>query len=449
MRCLRNKNFRILNIGFILSNLLLINVAHSEPLQLDVSGKLFSDIYVPYKEPGRNNLRQFSESAWFNLDAKVNEFNSAHIEITADHYEHSSRTDLPTSQLELGLREGFINYRLKNGMEFKAGKIIIPWGKADGLNPTDFLTAKNYTFANPEEEYKRIGAGAIEWIFTPMQGTSPFTYTLVFIPKSPYSKLLIANNTLPSSFTLGSYQAPSATINNSEQAIKIAYNQSSWDLSISGYRGYNHMPEFVLGSVGGTALSPTFSLYQTIRKQQAIGNDFSISFDNWIIRQEAAYVWTENNSGENPMTIPKHIEGVVGIEKPLFTDFRFQAQYFARFFPNLKGPADAPGANAIEKAGNQAVASTNALLLNYQNRYRPTTTLRFGYNHPSLTWDAEIFGAYNFIGGDSLLRPKASYLFTDAFRLTLGADRYAGPSDRPFGSLTSFNCIFLEAKYTF
>ncbi len=451
MRCLRNKNYQILNPFVVLSFFCFgfIHSSYSDQSKLEFSGKLFSDLYSPYKEPGRKSLRQFSESAWFTIDSHFNEHNSAHIELTADHYEHSQRTDLPTSQLELQLREGFVNIQSKNAMKLRIGKIIVPWGKSDGMNPTDFLTAKDYTFANPEEENKRIGAGMIEWSLTPNQGTSPFTFTAVFIPKSPHSKILMASDTLPASFSTGTYQAPTTTINHSEQAIKIAYNRDSWDASISGYRGFNHTPEFVLGTVGGTILSPTFSLYQTIHKQQAIGNDFSVSFDNWVIREEASVVWTENNGAETPMSIPKHYDAIVGVERPLFTDYRIQAQFYARYLPNLASALDAPGSTAAEKAANQAIASTNALLLNYQNKYRPTSTLRFSYTHPSLIWDAEVFTVYNYIGGDTLIRPKASYLFTDAFRTTIGVDHYAGPSDRPLGALTSFNCVFLEAKYTF
>ena len=62
----------------------------------------------------------------------------------------------PASQFNVGLREAWISYA-KNGWEAKLGQQIIPWGKSDIINPTDFLTAKNYTFFNPDQEVRRLG----------------------------------------------------------------------------------------------------------------------------------------------------------------------------------------------------------------------------------------------------------------------------------------------------
>ena len=47
------------------------------------------------------------------------------------------------------LREGYL-YLRRPGLEVRAGQQIIPWGQADAVNPTDFLTAKDYTFFNIE-----------------------------------------------------------------------------------------------------------------------------------------------------------------------------------------------------------------------------------------------------------------------------------------------------------
>lgn len=98
---------------------------------------------------------------------------------------------------------------------------------------------------------------------------------------------------------------------------------------------------------------------------------------------------------------------------------------------------------------NRQVANANALLLNYQDRYRPASTLRVSYNNDQHGIEAEIFAWLNFVGGDYLIRPKLAYAMTDALKLTLGFDGFYGPEDRPLGSLRAYRSLFVEAKYGF
>ncbi len=424
--------------------LLLISTANAETEAqktaptVALSGKIFSDLYAPYKNPGTTTFRQFNTSVWLQTDAKLSDTSSAHIEFTGDHFEKSLKG---TTGLTLGLREGYATYG-KNGWDLRVGRQIIPWGKTDGINPTDYLTAKDYTFLNPDEEMRRIGSTSILTSYTPENGASPATVTLVWTPVAPQSKLLIPDSAISSAFTVNTAQAPAATIANSELALKLSYSKPQWDFSFSAFRGYNHVPELSLTSTGGTILAPTFTITPLFHKVKALGGDFSASFEDYVVRAESAYFWTENNNGENIMLQPRHWDSVVGVEKPLFTDFRIQAQFSARQFYNLQSAESATGANV-------AIAGANQLLLNYQDSFRPLATLRFGYTAPSQTWDAEVFTAFNFHGQDSLIRPKGSYLWTDSFRTTLGMDRYAGPDNRPLGAMKSYNSIFLEAKYSF
>lgn len=414
--------------------------------KVSLSGKLFTGVYAPYKDAGRTPYRQVSGSLWLNMDAKLSESAQAHAELAGDRFETSQRN--PSSGFETSLREGFASYK-KNGWDLRAGRQIIAWGKADAINPTDFLSAKDYTFLNPEEELRRTGATSVIASCTPSKGTSPFTFTAVWTPVAPQSKLLVPTSAVPTGVTLAATQSPSATPANSELAFKTAYAASSWDVSLSAFKGYNHMPEYFLASTGGTLLAPVFTIAPTFHMQTAVGGDFSRAFESTILRAETAYVWTENRDGTNPLIQPSHWDAVVGVEKPFFTDFRVQAQLMWRLFHAYKPADQATGSNAVEALVNQRIAAANALLLNYQDPFRALATLRIGYNDPSLTWDAEVFAVFNFQGRDSLIRPKASYLWADALRTSIGMDRYAGPSDRPLGTLSAFNSIFAEAKYFF
>ncbi len=418
--------------------------ADEESQKFILSGKAFTDIYFPAQSDGRG-YRQVSESIWLNLNYKPSDQNRAQIEFVGNHFDRSVKNSNGTGFFT-NIREAYIQHNA-NWMSLKIGKQINPWGKTDGINPTDYLTAKDSTFLNPDEETKRIGSTSMYFKLNPED--FPLVTTAVFTPIATHSIVYYKPELLPTNITMNDFQTPSAKISNSEEALKFEFNKSNWDISISAFRGFNHTPEFFLSSSSGTILAPTYVITPTIRKASAIGSDFSIAFDDWILRTETAYWKTENKNGENPLIQPSHLDSVIGLEKPFFTDFRIQPQFIVRYFPKYKSPNDVTGSNLIEEAGNKIVATTNGLILNYQDRYRPSSSLRFAYNPQAFDWDAELYFVYNFKGKDSFLRPKFSYLWNDFLRLTLGWDRYAGNSTRPFGANKNLNSIFLEAKVSF
>src|SRR5262245_22556421 len=58
------------------------------------------------------------------------------------------------------VREAFINLKLGK-LDVRAGRQIIAWGRADGLNPTDNLTGEDLTLMATEDDDRRLGATAV------------------------------------------------------------------------------------------------------------------------------------------------------------------------------------------------------------------------------------------------------------------------------------------------
>lgn len=410
---------------------------------LPITGRIFTDIYFPAKDLSTSTYRQTSTSLWLQGDPKLGESGSGRFVLTGDAIQNHavSATGGASAQFRLGLREGYVSY-VKDGWELRAGQQLIPWGKSDAINPTDFLTAKDFTFFNPDDEVRRLGAISFWLGWTPSQGSSPLNFTAVVTPVFAQSKLLVPPSAIPSGISLtGAPASPPETLGNTETALKISYNAESWDASAIAFRGFNHMPEFV--SLGGTSVG------QISHSIRATGGDFSFTAGKWIFRGESAYVWTENDDGSNPLIQPTHWDSVAGAERPIGDDFRVQAQFVYRYIPHFTSAIAATGPNPIQAQLNQGIASANALLLAYQEQSRPGATFRLAYSNEDSGVDAELFALGNFVGGDYLLRPKASYHWTDALLTTLGLEWYGGPDDRPLGSMKVFNSVFSEAKYSF
>lgn len=330
------------------------------------------------------------------------------------------------------VREASLLYSY-SGLEAEAGQLFLPWGKADGVNPTDYLTAKDYTLYSPDDLRRKKGAPGARLKWTPQEGTSPISLDAVFIARNARSTLLLPADRVPSLLTLSSESSSRA---DPEAALRMTYSGQSWDASVSMFRGSNHFPQYVLQ---GTRIEPRYF------RRSAVGADFSRSFQDWIVRGEAAYSMQDSLS--NGRTEGNHIDGVIGVERGFEDRYRILVQGLYRRYTSWESPGqDYRGTTALDQAANVGLARLNALLVNYQNRGNPGLTMLFSYHDEADRFRASINVIGNFIGRDYLIRPELSHSLIEGHRLTVGADLYGGPQERPLGALRDFSTVFAEWK---
>ncbi len=415
---------------------------------MPISGRLFADGYVPLQEPWDRPYVQLSTSAWFRVDPSWKQV-GARLLGTADTIYRSSAGAGP---YRVRLREGYL-YARGTGWEVKAGQLLIPWGVSDGINPTDFLTAKDFTFFNPDEEVRRQGGAGASVTWTPADGSSPVTLTGVFMALPARSTLLLPPGLLPSSVVYADssptvrQRASALGLDDTAAALMVAYAGSGWDASLIGYRGWSSLPE--LAYAGFNPTTGLVTLRPVYHRISAAGANGSTSIGSWVLRGEAAYVVTENDDGQNPLIQPSHLLAVAGAERPLGEAFRVGVQGIWRWNPRLTSPQNAPYSDAYAQMANPLIAGANAILFGYQAHSQVTVTLRAGYTDDTHLVAVDLFAIYNFYGRDSLIRFKVSHGLTPALKLTLGLDRYAGPLDSPFGAMKPFSAAFAEGKFTF
>jgi hypothetical protein len=402
-----------------------------------LSGRAFGDLYYPTEEHRGKTFQQLSASLWLQGDGRFSDSFSARAIYQGDFFDgKESRLtgDRPGTHLRNRLREGFVEY-FSNGLQLRAGKQIVPWGKSDGINPTDFLSAKESNVLNHDSEVTRVGGTSLLLSFTPLRGSSPWSLTAVAQPYFPESTYLVPPTALPAGVSLQETEDPERNLKNTEFAGKIAYNGEGWDGSVSYFHGFHHRPEFV--KLSHTAVSPTFALVRLTRRFHR------------VYRLESAYSWTENDEGRNPLITPTHWDSVLGVERPLLEVFRINAQFVSRYFPRYTDPTQATGANALEASINRQIAAANALLQQYQHKWHTATTLRLAYSPAESDFGAEILWYHGLNDGDYYLRPLLSYGLAESLKAYLGYDHYGGPADKSIGSLRSYNAVFTELKYTF
>lgn len=417
---------------------------------LAFSGRAFQDLYVPARDHTGPVFQQANTSLWLQGDGHFTPALSARAIYQGDLFAHARLTgEREGAHLRNRLREGYAEF-FRDGWQVRAGKQIIAWGKSDGVNPTDYLSAHESNVLNHDSEVTRLGGTGLLVSFTPAEGASPWNVTAVAQPWFPESEFLVPPAAVPAGVTLKDTETPNRNAMNTELAGKVAYTGQGWDASLSYFHGFDHHPLFA--ETSHTLVSPTAARVEARRvfqRMSAVGGDASYSSGAWVYRFESAYLFTDNNDGKTALRTPSHWDSVLGAERPIGDHFRVQGQFISRIFPRWTDPALAAGADAVSLAINRKIAAANALLQQYQHKANQATTLRGSYALEDSGFGAELLWYQGWNDGDHYLRPMVSYAVKEFLKVYLGYDHYGGPADKSIGSLQSYNALFTELRAAF
>ncbi|MBC7386233.1 MAG: hypothetical protein H7301_08760 [Cryobacterium sp.] len=410
-----------------------------------VFGRILVDQYEAVG-PGRNQREsetlQSGLTFFGGIDPALSETVTSKLLVRGSAFRRSLEN--PNSFIFRGdVREAWVDHSEK-GFSVRAGEVVTAWGRSDAVNPTDYLTAKDFTFLSSSDDVRRKGAPGVRMSLTPNGGVSPWEITVAWNALYPQSKLLIPTSAIPAGLQVETDpENPRLLGNRQEWAFKLAYLAPSFDLSLSAFDGRTHFGQFIWD---GTSVRLA---YLPVR---ALGTDFSVTFDQFVLRGESAYFFYDvgrAGGGSLSLTEPNHWDTVVGIERPLGERFRLIAQLLYRVHPSLRDSQAYTSASPLDTAVVRGVGKANALIQNYQDHSRVGATFLFSYTSSDEIWTGELAAIGNFVGGDYLLRPKLGRKFGERMRLAAGVDYYGGPTDRPLGSLRDYRSANLEGSLTF
>ena len=413
-----------------------------------LTGKLGLQQYSPRSlvTQGQGSSIQSSGYLWLKLNPEItSDFNfKSNILTTLFYNSVELKKDF---DLKADPREAYLQYSPTASTEIKLGKFVETWGKADLVNPTDFLTARDLRFFSEDSELRRLGGYGALMRFTPNEGLSPFQWSAVFFATGPVNQQLIPDGFSINGITLQiEPQGYFVASRNFEGAIKGQYTQSNWDASFSFFRGRDRFSEFVYNTVTSRIdlLNPRVS---------ALGVDASVSFQTWVLKFEGAYYDSEFGAlgmQGAALTQPNHFDLVVGAERAFWTDFRVLAQVLLRHHTQWVDPKNTyQNINPITQNLVRAVSEKNAILKNYHRRTRPAVSLTLIYENENSQLGFDVSAIGNFLGGDTVYRPKVSYKAFENAKIHLGAEVYSGSRNETFGILKDFSNIFAEAQYLF
>lgn len=307
--------------------------------------------------------------------------------------------------------------------DVKLGKQIVAWGRADGINPTDNLTPRNYRRALPYEEDQRSGTTAIK---VDHYQDAQKTWTFYLAPD--FSPGLIP---LPTRSTRFHEQAPP----NGPWPMALKFDQRSerLDWSLSYFHGFNAIPEFQSSALTPDVVNlhhPRITVY---------GADMAHNLGRYGWRAELARVIrSEPLSGAG---LRSHWALVVGVDRNFDDDLNIGVQLVAR-----RNSGEAPDAAGLS---NPPWDALNAITFFQQGREKFGTTLRLDKKWLNGTLDTELLWVNFFDPGTSYWRPLLSYGLSDSVKLTAGAEVYRGLPDSYFGRNKPIETVFVEVKFMF
>jgi hypothetical protein len=329
------------------------------------------------------------------------------------------------------LREAFVDFRFGR-LDVRAGRQIIAWGRADGVNPTDNLSGEDLTLLAPDDDDRRFGATAIRASYY-------------------FGDVLVAGLWLPE---FRGHRFPLAPV----PGVTFVRDRSGWpgdqwaarveqtgravDWSVSYFSGRDVSPDLGVRSAAGHRDSDT-AIVLSHHRVQVFGADMAANVGRIALRAEGAYVHTTDGAGRDPFTKNPFFFLVIGGDRTFREYLNINVQYLYRFVGEYQTVSTG------RAPAETAVADLQGIVNSQVRRIQHGASLRVSQKWLRETLEGE-FAAVGFLRPEGLaLRPKVTYALTDHWKALIGAELYRGDSSSVFGLLRPNSTVYLEARWSF
>jgi len=334
------------------------------------------------------------------------------------------------------LREAFVTFA-SGPIELRAGRQIIAWGRADGINPTDNLTPQDLTLLAPDDSDRRLGSTAVRVTYS----FRDISATAIWLPE-------FRSHRIPVPAGLGDIDGAETEWGAKQFALRIEQTGRAIDWSVSAFRGRDLGPD--LGPSGHQAIGPSgqqasseSALSLAHHDVRVIGADAAGNVGRFGLRGEVAYTDTEDSDGTNPFVKNPFLAAVAGADRTYREHLNINVQYLYRFVAHFRSPdPDAP-------VFMNLVAAEQAALSGQTRRHQHGASARISYKWFHDTLEAEVAAAGYAQPRGYTLRPKVTYALSDRVKLLVGGELYRGDAASVFGMMRRNSGGFAEVRWSF
>jgi hypothetical protein len=345
-------------------------------------------------------------------------------------------------------------------LDLRIGHQIIAWGRADGMNPTDNLTPRNYFVRSPEPDdirmanylfmgkYRLTENIRLEGIWVPFYRYSLYRFDLFDMPD--YVKIKNPGNLEWEN-------------SGGNTGLKTEFLFPGVDGSVSWFSGFDPQPGIDIINLSMDLSGLLLDLGTGAFRHNTIGADFATSAGGVGIRGEAALRIPAKESKDEIFTPETDLRYVFGLDRS-FGNFNLMIQYIGQWVNDF---TDMPELMLFDDSGafpvpdtsmymlipgilNEQIRGFNRLIYGQTHRVSHTFALRPSVSLLYNTLDAEIYAMYNLSTEELMVMPKLSYSISDNLKITLGGQYFSGP-ENTLNDIVGpvFNAGFLELKWSF
>lgn len=330
-----------------------------------------------------------------------------------------------TDESGLHLREAYLEHT-QGSFGIKAGKQIVTWGVADGLQVTDIISPMDYTeFLAEDYDDIRMSVNAIRLNFSNTSLKAEAIWVPIIevfnLPTDSINPWSISMNNI---YCEMNNLTPSKKLKNSEFGGRISAYLKSIDLSVCALRTWNKMPAF---QIKGMTPDNQIDITAEYGRMTMVGADLSTSVGKFVIRAEVAEYFNSLLSRKNYAGAPvakNQTLALVGADWYPGNDWTLMLQYLHTYTANYT--------DALGNYRNSGMATANISKSLLRNTLKLSSYGRI---------DVSNNGAF-------FIRFNADYQLTDEISFTLGYDWFNADSGM-FALYKDNSEIFVRAKFSF
>lgn len=314
-------------------------------------------------------------------------------------------------------------------IDARIGQQKIRWGKADGINPTDFFTPLDYTVLLPLESDRYLSVPAARVDLLVNEGN---TLSLVLEPDFTPSRL-----PWPRTTPVAVVEERPSGWRRPQAGARLLHTGENLDWSLSAFHGFSTLPAL---SFVGAAADGAPGYLRHYPQSDALGADIARNFGKWGFRAELAYNKFQAEDGRQG--VAPHYFLVSGVDRSV-NDWNFNVQALLHYTPDYRKT------NAFADAPQQFAAVQNAVVYNQQQRTTTGMSARVAANWLHETLQTEVLAIGYFDPGNYLIRPLITYALSDQRKIIFGGEYYAGDDLTFFGALKRNRTVFAEFQQFF
>jgi len=401
---------------------IIFNGFNAAELQWDIKG--FLDTYHAMRlGPPNDFLSSYSR---LRMEMKTGA-NNAHAFVSFD----LTHNNILQPQSGLQLREAYLEYAREN-WDFRFGRQIIIWGKADGLQVTDIISPMDLTeFLARDFEDIRTAVDALKLRILGNKANAEFVWVPFFKPAvipsgdNPWAFSLPSGNNENLQLIFSEPLKPGKKIGNSEVFGKISLYLPGIDLAFSAFHTWDDF------GVTRASLLPDpgiikLELQQEYYRVSGFGAEFSMTMGEFVLRGETAFYFNKQFEAA---------ELIKGIFKK-------------NSINSLLGLDWYPGSDWILSAQlmDTIILDYESLIKDDRHTFTTTFMLEKKLLDQTLTISNFLYLGLNEM--DFFNRLSADYALTDELHIIIGIDLFGGDQGL-FGQFKRNKEAFLKVKYSF